>query len=1152
MTDLQIELTEGLGYDSDKNLFYMVFYAWYHDVPDKLTHSLFTGKSGITKYDVYRAMKESVPTRGKEFSQIPLFGFSNEKKYLPSGISSEKACLIAKKTDLSFKILMDEIKWTERKRTGKRDIGTEFYTGPKEIWADTIKQAWDESFNQAVKLCLGKRGKVGKGFKTKLSSNEHTEKNHSILKNYFEQNDKGILLAIMGYGKTSYSFYAPMEYPKWVSKDVIFYTAHNIFTTKQLAINHSLYAEGTVFDNSVKRIVICSDLRQSSKEKYFGIETYSASDPNLESIIESSLLFNKRCFFYINKKSYKEFCSRFEKVTKILGKTQKPGQITDEIQHNTGEKSKDGPSTVSNSYYDLFFGLTATLRKRGSDERTHYIYNDDQEIFGRIALEVKLSQGIKEKRNCPVICKTVEVSVNNEIAQFILGNEKIELLFSGKSELVRGNLLRACVSIVKAINEDNRSYILGVTPLIKNAEDACEILNILKEDGLIPNEYAIIKALAENQNSVVDKFESSPKAIMVGTPWIITGANIPKIDSVIPFHDFGVELTAAQFFGRGLRYIPNKILYCYVAFDPEQKVIPTMLSVINTYLLDESVSTSGPSPEKNNTIKGAKKNTPISFENSKENDLDPVLRKFWNEVYVNIGTKRFAEISDFTHYEEKYSLAEATQIIRMDPNIWSESDYYQCVKLGVKWREDFRKFFISPKSSYEYNNIGWVSWGDYTGNRFIEEARESLYTRILDTFESTLDKEKRIDKALLSVWENFNHFFKDSKIGLGKQLIGSIDFSAKRNYKQIKIEEVNLSIDLREDKMNFGEWFTYFFQKRRSQKLTDIAKQFPPSLQNSDLKDILFYGMKITGNIRKDAYESGFIQKYLPNLHFPNSGKFRKKALLTKYSEAAQNIQENFQVAYGSILPLIADYTYHYDHFVKAGSDPSKWQEYVSEHNSKAKNVILHNDLIFMMFTAIGKGLANLDNLGMDHKILIIKAHGLDPLKFYNYLSPKPYEVKKELEKAFTYSSFQIPEHKKSGILPFWIPEKFSQKYLNFLPKELGHGRGTRYYFEHVELKKQQILDKLWEFVNLLRNQESSGRIQKKGKEKHTFMKQNSILSFTEIGDFVGMDNSRAQLFYENKTMDLFFLDLTKLIKIGIFSRNDKKFIENFKKYARK
>jgi DNA-binding CsgD family transcriptional regulator len=737
-------LNDGLGFDSHKNLFYMINYGWFYDlgkynknIIDK--KGFLTGKSGITKHDVYRAMSESSPTRGRLYPQIPLWGFLHQKIYFPAGTTIEQANQIVKKADFIFKESMKERGWTEREIRNDRKIGTEFYTVPAKNWKEweeKIREVWKYSISFSFSLALGEE-KINSSSRKQIDFLVQKKVDEDLAK-YFEDNHRGVAFITMGYGKTRISFLAPYKYPKFKDKSVIHYSAHNIYCTKEMARNHAQYADETSYSEGVNRIVICSDTRKDKDDMYFGIDCYSASDPELGNILERLFLSGKRLFFYICRESHKEFSSVYNQSCKNLNITQKPGSITDEIQNFTGSTSSKNTSAVYNSCGDCLLGLTATLRTRPSGKKKNgNIYNDDTEYFGEIAVEIGLRQAIREKRNCPLIFKFSEPLSTDKLYGSLSRNEKILMVIGKKTEEARGKFLRTIATIVKAIREDNRKYFMAITSLIEDTKDAVEVLEILQSEGEIPSDFLIIKALASDKQNVKKQYGKSKKLIIVGTPWISTGLNLPKIDGITSFYNFGSSICARQFLGRGLRYLRGKILHCYIQIEVNSTSIPSMLIVAGQCISDDNTIEEAKIKEKSKT-RGGSKPPEIDFDFSKDDGASPAYRAWWDEIYKAISFGEIVRISTEVIFSSLYyKCEEAQKFISEDPNIFTSKDYVRFISMGKEWRKDFHRFLTLQAYAIQeiYRKNGGFDW--FAGLSKIKEIKNQIFLEIDELIENS-------------------------------------------------------------------------------------------------------------------------------------------------------------------------------------------------------------------------------------------------------------------------------------------------------------------------------------------------------------------------------------------------------------------------------
>jgi superfamily II DNA or RNA helicase len=649
-------LVDGLGYDKELNQYFTNCYAWSYseicyDGDD------FIGKAGITKEDVFTAMSQATPTRGKQLQTNPHFGFKSDRKYLPVGITQSDANQIVFKMDVFFKEDMKDMNWVYRDRKKIKEFGTEFYIGPKSIWIDTIKEKWNDSFIKAMNLVLGFSENKNLGdLQTLGSQGVVTEQISESL----ETNSKIRVIIPCGYGKGFLMYAGPHKWSNFTDKKTLIYYTHNIPATKQLALKHSEYAHGTMYQGQIKRYVICSETKNVKGQVEQGIVNISVSDNELDNVIRQHIKFTPRVAFYANKMSAGVFNKKFNQIANELGynTNENVGRIIDESQEITGNKSSTKVQAISDPIDSPLVSFTATERRRGQDTNMRRIYNDDEEYFGVVAVEIFPSQTIQEGRSCPIHFKTVEVSFNHELMKAIKKNSVIETLFDENYSVeVRGRLLRGIVCLVKSIIEDKRNHPLLVTNYRSDAEDAIKMIQILKDFEIIPKDFKIIRAFREDGLDSAKQFNSEVKSIMVGTPWVITGIDAPKTDGFIPLYDMGSEITATQGVGRGQRKYQDKNLIVYIPVDPDSSEIPTMLRVANNFILGQNSHNFGKetveSEEK--TVLGSTKKTSITSEIDKDINANENLRIYWDKVYEDLINNSIGRASDYrqTYDEEK-------------------------------------------------------------------------------------------------------------------------------------------------------------------------------------------------------------------------------------------------------------------------------------------------------------------------------------------------------------------------------------------------------------------------------------------------------------------------------------------------------------------
>lgn len=643
-------LIDGLGYDPSKEQFFTNTYAWQYIMPNTKKSQTFIGKSGITKYDVNTAMGEAAPTRGKQFHQRALWGYDSDRKYLKKGITIEQANEVVKKMDYFFKEDMIEIGWNLRHNKKSRELGTEFYEGPSDVWLETIKQKWNEAFIKANQLVIGEfEGQDLGDMNVMGSQGVVTEQINEVLRTH----KKVRAIIPCGYGKGFLEFRGAYKLDKAKDSKIVIYYCHNIPATKQLSVKHAEYADGTIYQGTMGRYVICSEKKYVKGQANFGIENYSATDGKLKEVIQEAILSKQRTAFYVNNKSAGEFNDTFRLIANQLRYTKKPFVFIDEEQEFCGHISSSKTDAILNSIASYQVSFTATERRRGTDTNKDRIYNDDVKHFGHVAIEITPSETIGEGRSCPIHFKTVEVSENHQLMRQIGVNGIIESVFADEtSAAVRGRMLRAIVCLVKSIREEDKSHILLVTSLIVDTESAIILVNKLIEHQIIPNDYVVIRSLRQDGLDSTKRFNSLEKGILIGTPWLVTGIDAPNIDALVPTYDMGSEITATQFIGRGQRPVDDKELSVYIPIDPSETFIPSMLRVANNFILGENSHNIGTNTilEEGEEILGSVQRRRITSDIDREVNMNSAYRNYWDNIYDDLTTNEIGSAKSY--YDE--------------------------------------------------------------------------------------------------------------------------------------------------------------------------------------------------------------------------------------------------------------------------------------------------------------------------------------------------------------------------------------------------------------------------------------------------------------------------------------------------------------------
>lgn len=635
------ELVDGLGYDESINRFYTNRYAYilvdeeFINVTDRILI-----KSGITRYNVDIAIKEAILTRGSFFETRALWGSNSDKEYLPEGISLEEANSIVPYMDMVFKNLMEESNMVRRKEKSKKRIGTEVYVGPTETLLETIKASWGIALESAIDLITGNKYDTSKSEKKKVSHLGSQKVTTSNISKYLKIYNSLRVNISGGYGKGFLSWIGAHEWETYKEKKDLIYYAHNIPATKQLAIVHHKYEKPTIYGGSFRRIVICSETSKISGSEIcpseHGILMYSASDESLKTIIKQNFKFKERVAYYVNVNSSRKFSEVYETARAESGVEEIPSGIADEIQNFTGDKESERTDPIVNRIVDQMVGFTATERRRGNNKSKDKIFNDDVKYFGILPEDLIKTplDTIEEGRTCQMKFELYEISDRHDLYVAMNSNKKIKVRFSRTNvtqQKLRGNLLRALVLFQKAIM-DNKTHLLSVVPTNQECDDLIRALNILKSEGKIPKEYEIISAKRLEGKAAVNRFNDNEKSICIGTPWIITGIDAPRIDAVILSYQFGSVISAVQFISRGQRVYLDKKLTVYLWRNPEDPNFEIIQEVIGNYRVGLNSHARSKADQKEDDSLGSGRNKKIDLDIIEDEKSGSKYKLYWEKL----------------------------------------------------------------------------------------------------------------------------------------------------------------------------------------------------------------------------------------------------------------------------------------------------------------------------------------------------------------------------------------------------------------------------------------------------------------------------------------------------------------------------------------
>jgi hypothetical protein len=604
----------GYGWDSIKKQWYLDAYIWEIDEVkyDYLKDGESEVKSGITKEDVYEASESARPIRGRNTGTIHHWGFEIDRLFFPKKLKLKNESKVSELVSLIDESVNNKLKPYQSREIRKRDdIGTEFFIGKSNFIINHIINVWQTTFET---ICKNEIGEIEKENPTPFefraeSQNEVLEKIN--LATGIKSLSKFLIGAVGGWGKTYLMFgvsYLNQEYAK---KSLLTYTSPTIPNVMQLCVAHQIISirHGV---NKMERVTISSGYRTKDMKR-LGLKNYSASDSTgeLKSLIKRAFLNknkSKRFGFYVQKESVIGFDFIWNEVAKELlsegkiNKMPKSGQLADEVDVYTGKLNVGRCAIWTASYYDLFSGYSATLKKTPPERigNKSYIYNDNEKYNGPIIAEITAGKAVDEGSICPVefrLCSHVgdmrEQLEQNKWQHYVLKN--------GDTIPMSRTLLSSINIMIYGINKDKRKYFcLGVRtkeelnrltkPYIMGGVYKDPILIQLQKDGLIPKKMKIFGALNEKgKETIVEDFKNSNGGILVVNPWFFRGINCEPIDGLTTSYNIYDVANACQAGYRADRiWLGKKNAIIYINVE-EQDSSLGMLEMAKSFIYDSMV-----------------------------------------------------------------------------------------------------------------------------------------------------------------------------------------------------------------------------------------------------------------------------------------------------------------------------------------------------------------------------------------------------------------------------------------------------------------------------------------------------------------------------------------------------------------------------------
>jgi superfamily II DNA or RNA helicase len=646
----------GVGYDEKTKRYYTIVYIWEYIV-DGLNKRLPYRdlKPGITGKSVQNAIAADM--RKRMYVINPIW---SDRYYLPKGITKDEAHKIVKKMDDDFKSEVEKRRWDKRQLLNTKQLGTEPLRVPNKFGSDFLKSLWREKYENSVNYhhYIVELKKIGFDY-VNYDIPEVFLDVYEAIKEFFTIEQKGRFNAETGFGKTMILFLAGFITPKGQRSKIKIFVSCNIPVTKQVAKEHH-----ERWDNgSYRRLVVCSNHTPIHTD--FGdIPVYSWDDGALEQILTQTLIQDDELSIYVNRHSTYGFCSKLNELIKNTNYKREIFVGLDEIQKLTGDKTHRHLGIITNPIINSWqIGVTAGESHSHKDDKIGIIKNDSITHFGKtIPLVINTYEAQKRKRNSKLRFLHILWNGKDEFNEAILNNNMMTLkLNKFKDENIRASMLNTMIAIHYAITQKEKH--IGICSLsLTGCQEIVDLCNSMIEEKIWPK-FEVINGESKKRDKakeLANKLgEKNKPYIFVGSPYMITGLDIPSLTFGYCTFDFGSVSDANQFKGRFVRWLKNKdwaTLCCVQA--KQDKTIPTLLKLKETlHNGDMAHSSSKYDDSKKKKHKGPKTKNPnlTALQLRSSNTADPTFEEYWDYANTAWQENKLEEVS-YTKFEAKRDL----------------------------------------------------------------------------------------------------------------------------------------------------------------------------------------------------------------------------------------------------------------------------------------------------------------------------------------------------------------------------------------------------------------------------------------------------------------------------------------------------------------
>ena len=393
-------------------------------------------------------------------------------------------------------------------------------------------------------------------------------------------------------------------------------------------------------------------------------------------------------------------------ISKALGQSFDLG-IFDEAHKTVGSTSK--------LFSYLLFEENINISKRIFMTATERFYQgskddivsmDDVDVYGEIFTHMSFKDAIEQNLLTDYKVITIDVS-KAEIASFIRENKLVELSKEyGKEAEARS--LASMLALRKAMKSFGIKNAVSFHSSIRKAQNASQVQDYISKhyDFKPIDSFTVDGKMATGKREVIiNEFADSPKALITNARCLTEGVDVPNIDCIVFADPRRSKIDIVQALGRALRKKEGKE-WGYV-------ILPVVYDE-DTHEIDNDNF-----KEIINIIRGLAANDERIIDHFKDKNS---LEKSGGGQLTEEQFMFLTETLDESEFKEQLGIKLWEGLSRLNWMSFSEARSY-IQSFGLQSQKDFhdgiksKKFALNIPSNPDknYQNSGWVSWGDWLG-----------------------------------------------------------------------------------------------------------------------------------------------------------------------------------------------------------------------------------------------------------------------------------------------------------------------------------------------------------------------------------------------------------------------------------------------------